>query len=522
MNDKIRRFSTQLGEAAPLAPDLEDRTLPERGIRPAGTLTATRIGVVVSMIAVIGVVAVAVSNGDGRSSVTPASGDTETASVLNSAIEDALPVGFRLMVIERRDDNSGHAVAVNDRLEVLDIEINIAAATEEATIDTGPTENTSSDGLITDTTAVHCIAPVSTPDASECLQYSNEATGTMNAPTTYAPDGSRVEPNCVIFEYTGAIKDSPTAKRECTLQQIENGEIPIDAECTFYVRSDADAPPPPPGCDMTAVILDETLDSTVPGVGSSPDTGPADGDNGSVTPTTFTQWTGEESFMDDAFGPDVSGQPSPFAHASNRNDGVFVGVTLFAIERSLDITSFVDALSQNVVAIGDLRTVIDSLPEALAPVDLNAATPIQSQFPEGQWTSRGVVTGSFSVLLGQHTEDGAVVVQMSFPGSLETSGNDGDVFWHATTINSSSVDSRVSIVLFQRGDRDAMTDEDAAALTRKMAMGWVDETASALSAPGSDIVVETTVVAPTDFSGSVTPMTEAPAPGITIPAPRVP
>ncbi len=249
------------------------------------------------------------------------------------------------------------------------------------------------------------------------------------------------------------------------------------------------------------MILDETLDSTVPTFGASPDTGPADGENGSETPTTFTQWTGEESFMDDAFGPDVNGDRSPFAHASNRNNGVFVGVTLFAIERSLDITSFVDELSRNVVAIGDLRTVIDSLPEALAPVGMYAATPTQSETPEGQWTSRGVTTGSFSVVLRQDSEDGAVVVQMSFPGSLETSGNDGDIFWHATTI-----DSRVSIVLFQRGDRDAMTDEDAVDLTRKMAMGWVDESAYAL-ASGGDMVTDTTVVYD---AGSATPEIENP------------
>ncbi|MGA0878348.1 MAG: hypothetical protein ACO3SP_04455 [Ilumatobacteraceae bacterium] len=387
---------------------------------------------------------------------------------------------------------------------MLDIEINIAGAEEEVTSDSAPTASV--EGLITDTTAVHCIAPVSTPDASECLQYANEATGTMNAPTTYAPDGSQVEPNCVIFEYAGATKDTPTAKLPCTLQQIESGEIPIDAECTFYVRSDADAPPPPPGCDRIAMILDETLASTVPNVGPSPDTGPADGESGSETPTTFTQWTGEESFIDDAFGPDVSGQDSPFAHLSTLNNDVFIGATLFAINRMVDLGKFVDALSRNIVAIGDLRTVIDALPEALAPVGMIAATPTQSTSPEARWTSRGVTTGSFSVVLGQHTEDGAVVVQMSFPGSLESSGNDGDIFWHATTI-----DGRVSIALFQRGDRDAMTDEDAADLTRNMAEGWVDESAYALASGNDMVVTETTVVAPTNFSGSVTPITEAPS-----------
>jgi hypothetical protein len=495
MNDKIRRFTTQLSEAAPLAPELEGRTIPER----RSLLTATRIGLAVATVAVLGAVAVMVNGGEDRSSVIPASGDADAVAVLSGAIEASLPAGFRLMVVERRDNNSGHAVAVNDRLEVLDIEINVAPTEEEVASDSVPTASV--EGLITDTTAVHCIAPVSTPDASECLQYSNEATGTMNAPTTYTSDGSLVEPNCVIFEYTGGAKDTPTAKLPCTLQQIESGEIPINAECTFYVRSDADAPPPPPGCDRIAMILDETLASTIPIVGTSPDTGPAVGESGSEAPTTFTQWTGEESFMDDAFGPDVDGQASPFAHASNRNDGVFVGATLFAIDRMVDLPTFVEALSLNVVAIGDLRTVINSLPEALAPVDMNAATPTQSQFPEGQWTSRGVTTGSFSVLLGQHTEDGAVVVQMSFPGFLETSGNDGDIFWHATTI-----DGRVSIALFQRGDRDAMTDEDAAALTRKMAMGWVDESVSALD-ERSDVVTDFTIA---DEAGQATPEIENP------------
>jgi hypothetical protein len=246
------------------------------------------------------------------------------------------------------------------------------------------------------------------------------------------------------------------------------------------------------------MILDETLDSTIPTGGSSPDTGPADGESGSGPPTTFTQWTGEESFIDDAFGPDVNGDRSPFAHASTRNNGVFVGATLFAIDRTVDLPTFVDELSHNVVTLGDLRTVINSTPEALAPVGMFAATPTQSTSPEARWTSRGVTTGSFSVLLRQHTEDGAVVVQMSFPGSLETSGNDGDIFWHATTI-----DGRVSIALFQRGDRDAMTDEDAAALTRKMAMGWVDETAAALD----EIVTDTTI---SNDVGPATPKTEAP------------
>ncbi|MEN9800885.1 MAG: hypothetical protein RLZ37_10 [Actinomycetota bacterium] len=481
MNDKIRRFTTQLSEAAPLAPELEGRTIPER----RSPLTATRIGLAVATVAILGAVAVMVNGGEDRQSVIPASGNTDATGVLSGAIEASLPAGFRLMVVERRD-NTGHAVAVNDRLEVLDIEINVAPTEEEVASDSVPTASV--EGLITDTTAVHCIAPVSTPDASECLQYSNEATGTMIAPTTYTLDGSQVEPNCVIFEYTGGANDTPTAKLPCTLQQIENGEIPIDAECTFYVRSDADAPPPPPGCDRIAMILDETLDSTVPSVGSSPDTGPAVGESGSETPTTFTQWTGEESFMDDAFGPDVNGVRSPFAHASTRNNGVFVGATLFAIDRMVDLPTFVDELSHNVVTIGDLRTVIDSLPEALAPVGMFAATPSQSTSPEARWTSRGVTTGSFSVVLGQDSEDGAVVVQMSFPGSLETSGNDGDIFWHATTI-----DGRVSIALFQRGDRDAMTDEDAVALTRKMAEGWVDESAYAL-ASGGDMVTDTTVV----------------------------
>ncbi|NDH46926.1 MAG: hypothetical protein EBX99_03585 [Acidimicrobiia bacterium] len=102
-----------------------------------------------------------------------------------------------------------------------------------------------------------------------------------------------------------------------------------------------------------------------------------------------------------------------------------------------------------------------------------------------------VITGSLSALLSKKLDDGAVVVQMSFPGSLEAAGNDGEIFWHGTTI-----DGVVSIALFQRGDREAMTDEDTKALVRKIAQGWIDETAAALASPKSIDTTSPITVAP--------------------------
>ncbi|MFM8381281.1 MAG: hypothetical protein ACKOA6_04700, partial [Actinomycetota bacterium] len=123
-----------------------------------------------------------VSANDDRGAVIPASGQTSAA--ISDAIQAALPDGYRLELLERRDSPDAapaHAIAVNDRLEVLDIEFMALTQSEEnlrpdeMSPDTGPTENPSTDDLVTDTT-VGCITTTSVQGAVECLQYGDEGT----------------------------------------------------------------------------------------------------------------------------------------------------------------------------------------------------------------------------------------------------------------------------------------------------------------------------------------------------------
>jgi hypothetical protein len=96
-----------------------------------------------------------------------------------------------------------------------------------------------------------------------------------------------------------------------------------------------------------------------------------------------------------------------------------------------------------------------------------------------------------SVSLWRGLTDGAVIVRISYPGSLEASGNDGDVFWQALT--PSAGDGRVSIVHFLRGSRGALSDADAAALTYKIADFWADAQA-VIPVITQNLPVETTVL----------------------------
>jgi hypothetical protein len=471
MNNKIQRFTTQLSEAAPVAPELECGA---RSVSPRPSIMAVRLSLAAAVLALVGVVAVVADDRDDRGAVVPASDAADSEAVIRAAVTDVLPADFRVVVVESFDARRGHVVAVSDRLDVLDIQFNTETPSQE-TPDTAPPITEAPVDAV-------CVAPVSNPDASECLQYADEASGTQIAPTTSNPIG---QPRCYTFgnplESVNVQDPSPTTSMPCSLEKLENQEIAVSNECTVYALSESDVPSSISECPQVAVIGDPNPSYTGPSDISSPaNTLPA-------PPTS--SWADEESFMSEAFGPDENGEVSPFTHAARRDDDVFVSVTLFSLERRVDLTSLVDALSRNFVAIDNVGMVIDSLPDAVAPVDLHSATPTS----EDSWTSRGVITGSLSVLLSKQSDDGAVVAQMSFPGSLEAAGNNGEIFWHGTTI-----DGVVSIALFQRGDRAMMTDEDTKALVRKIAEGWVDETASALASPESNDTSPPTTEAPVD------------------------
>lgn len=502
MNDKIRRFTTQLSDAAPLAPELEGRTIPtSRSPLTSSPITALRVGVAIAAVGVLGLVAVIVSANDDRGAVIPASGLVDVAAI-SDAIQAALPDGFRLELVERRDSPDaapspaavpGHAVAVNDRLEVLDIEFMALTQPDEnlqpdeMSPDTEPTENANSGELVTDTT-VGCITTTSVQGAVECLEYSDEGTAATTPPST----SGGAQPQCYTFD-VGQESSSPTITIPCSLEQsegqeLDSQEIAKSNQCTVYVGSAPDVPPVIQGCPQVTVIIDPSLpdsmilpepvvtDTTVPGDGAS----------------TFEEGT---SPVYDLFGVDPSGTPSPFQGASTTTSNVFVTVAHYAIIRGVDVAALSSVVASSLEQIPNLAAAIAVLPEPLAPADLSLSSP-----REGSWVNGTVTNGSLSVSLWRGLTDGAFIVRISYPGSLEASGNDGDVFWQALT--PSAGDGRVSIVHFLRGSRDALSDADAAALTYKIADFWTDAQAVI------PIITQNILAVPA--GGDQPPATEAP------------
>lgn len=507
MNDKIRRFTTQLSDAAPLAPELDGRALPASRT----PLTAMRVGIAVAVVGVLGAVALTVAGSEDRASVVPARGPVDDVAAISDAIQAALPDGFRLELVERRDSPDaapspaavpGHAVAVNDRLEVLDIEFMALTQPDEnlqpdeMSPDTEPTENANSGELVTDTT-VGCITTTSVQGAVECLEYSDEGTAATTPPST----SGGAQPQCYTFD-VGQESSSPTITIPCSLEQsegqeLDSQEIAKSNQCTVYVGSAPDVPPVIQGCPQVTVIIDPSLpdsmilpepvvtDTTVPGDGAS----------------TFEEGT---SPVYDLFGVDPSGTPSPFQGASTTTSNVFVTVAHYAIIRGVDVAALSSVVASSLEQIPNLAAAIAVLPEPLAPADLSLSSP-----REGSWVHGTVTNGSLSVSLWRGLTDGAFIVRISYPGSLEASGNDGDVFWQALT--PSAGDGRVSIVHFLRGSRDALSDADAAALTYKIADFWTDARAV--------IPVITKDILAVPAGGDQPPVTEVPVETTVLSAP---
>jgi hypothetical protein len=269
------------------------------------------------------------------------------------------------------------------------------------------------------------------------------------------------QPQCYTFGNPRE-SSSPTTSNPCSLEKLDSQEIAKSNQCTVYVRSAPDVPPVIQGCPQVTVIIDPSLpdstilpepietDTTVPGDGSS----------------TVKEGT---SPVYDPFGVDPSGTPSPFQGASTTTSNLYVQVAHYAINQGVDVAALSSAVASSLEQIPNLAAAIDTLPKTSVPVDMFVTAPTDGSFSGGAWSGGGVISGSLSVSLSKRASDGTVIVGITFPGSLEASGNDGDVFWHGTTDTDVDGGGRVSIVLMQRGDRSQLSDADAAALVRKIA-----------------------------------------------------
>lgn len=446
MNDRIKNFSTQLSEAAPVAPELEGRVAPA----PRSPITAVRVGIALATIAVLGVVGLVVSGGGAdRTPVVPAGNQTEVASAgaIADAVSSALPAGFALQLVERVDRYTAHAVAANDRFDVLDIEI----------IAPGPPD------AITDDTAV-TMPPCSPPTTGAYTNTDPCATIPVgDTPTTVAYYAGDTPPDSTIgveVSATDCIVYSPTT---------DNPDVPAD--CTVVVDPNM-LPVPVPFTSEPEGVLAGTGEIAMPK------------GTGEINVTTGV----------DAFGPDEANIPSPFTASSASTDRIFVGIAMYSIN-AVATEGVAPAILGNLGDIANLEAAIMSLPEALAASDqFTGVAPL-----EGAYTQRGVVIGSLSVSLSTRIEDGTTLVQVSFPGNLEGSGNDGTVYWHATT-----TDGRVFIALLN-ADSIAIGGSDRASLVQKIAEAHaapdavlVDDgsTTQDTTPPATALPPETTVIAP--------------------------
>jgi len=461
MNDKISRFSSQLGGAAPMPPELEFRPVPE----PRSPLTAVRVGIALAGIATLAAVGVlATRDSNDRQSVAPAAASTGS---IGDAVSAALPAGFALQYVERGGNPSvAHAVAVNTQFDVLDIEI--VATGEGLPADTNP-----------DSTV---LPPDITPTPSCATEWPNcnDVLVGANPPSTEAP--ADVTPISTHPPVDCQNIDSPETDPLCVLDA--NGEYTYattapepsaSTGCIVYAPSTDEVPPTLP-TDCT-VVVDPTLPAmTVPAF-----------TNDMAVPDGVQTADGEIISSTHYFDTNDGGVPAPFSGASAQSDSAFVGVALYGINRPVDTATFANDVLQNVSAIDDLVATIAALPMA-DPTIATQPTPVAPL--DGTWTGQGASIGSLLVTLSSRVEDGSVIVQVSFPGNHTGSGNDGSVFWHATT----GADGRTYIAQFQRGSNDHMSDADAAAFTQKIAEKSWSDVAATIEAAGSIPVTTIEVV----------------------------
>ena len=428
MNDKISRFTNQLSGASPIPPELEGRSAPTSRT----PITAVRIGIAVAAVATLTAVGLISTRGsDTRESVAPAA---SSGSSVSDAIDSALPDGFSLLYVERGGNASAaHAVAVNARFDVLDIEIIATGAAPDVATET----------------------PVNGPSAEP----------PVDCQTVESPES---DPLCV-----GIIPASPLP---------EGDGVAASTGCIVYAPSTDEVPPSLPA-DCTVVADPNLPGMTIPGSGPVGEVQAVDGE---ILSSTHYFDTGD------------GGVPAPFGGATAQGDTAFVGVALYGINRPVDTQAFANDLLQNVSAIDDLSAAIAALPLALAPVDPSLSAPL-----DASWSGRGLKIGSLSVSLvtkaPSNETAGSVIVRVSFPGSLTGSGNDGSVYWHATT----GADGRTYIASYRPGDDDMITPADATALTQKFAEeGW-GEVAAAIEVAGS--YPATTIEVVGDSASTTTP-----------------
>ena len=134
MNDKLNRFTQQLGDNAPLAPDLENQTFTTTS-EVRGPANGLRVGIALGVVAALAV-GLVVANRDNspKAVVTADELAADGVATISKAVASVLPEGFKVSAVERPQEQTLNITAASTDGVVLLIKATLTASTDtEAT-----------------------------------------------------------------------------------------------------------------------------------------------------------------------------------------------------------------------------------------------------------------------------------------------------------------------------------------------------------------------------------------------------
>lgn len=160
MNDKLNRFTQQLGDNAPLAPDLENQTFTTNS-EVRGPATGLRVGIALGVVAALAVGLVVANRDSSPTAVTPANESAAEQSAvgvatISKAVASVLPDSYVIASVERPQEQHLNITAASPDGVVLQIKAVLTSG--GAVVSDTELQGT---GTVTEFTAPGTMAPES-------------------------------------------------------------------------------------------------------------------------------------------------------------------------------------------------------------------------------------------------------------------------------------------------------------------------------------------------------------------------
>ena len=134
MNDKLNRFTQQLGDNAPLAPDLENQTFSTTS-EVSGPATGLRVGLALGVVAALAL-GLVVANRDGSPKAVVAADElaaelsADGVATVSKAVASVLPDGYVVASVERPQEQTLNITAASPEGVALLIKATLTASTD--------------------------------------------------------------------------------------------------------------------------------------------------------------------------------------------------------------------------------------------------------------------------------------------------------------------------------------------------------------------------------------------------------